>query len=696
LVIWQYLSKLHRKSRQFCDVVGATAIIFSAFIVSSTASAQKFQEPTREELQMTSDPKAPGAPAVYLYREEVTDNYSHYVSGYARIKVFTELGKEWATVKIPHLLHDTGTPIIEGRTIHSDGTVIPLSGKAADMLVQQQEDESLQQAVFNLPSVETGSILEYRWTLPLTGTRLNKSASSDAYEYWSELARRIPRWEVQQDLFVHQEHFYYKPYSSLETGVGDTPYSYEINGEVASYLMFTQRLPEGAAVQKGMKGDYSLDIQNVPASESLPYAPPQADLDYHVSFYFTPYQTSDVYWENEAKRWSKQMDQFASQDQAIKDAANQIVASTDSPETKARKLYDAVQTLENTDFTRVKSDAERKSLHLKQRAKNARDVSQEKSGSSNEIAALYLALARAVGLDAYAMKVSDRDQHIFEPKLLSLDQLDSILIVVRIDGKDVYLDPGEKLCPFGQLHWAHTLAGGISQNAKSPVFTLNNLSKDAITAHTADLTVDAHGQVTGTVKVLMRGPEALHWRQLNLTADEAEVRKQFQESLGELLPQGIAIEIERFQGLESYASDLLAIIKVAGSLGSITGKRILLPAFFFSTRTQAQFVSETRRSTPVDFRYAEQVIDDVIYRFPSGLTAESLPPAAQLTWPEHAALVTRSATGPGMVDIKHIFARASVLLDAKEYPALREYYQKLAVNDQQSLVLAATASSTGN
>jgi hypothetical protein len=33
---------------------------------SFLAGAQKFQAPTREELQMTSDPRVPGAPAVFL------------------------------------------------------------------------------------------------------------------------------------------------------------------------------------------------------------------------------------------------------------------------------------------------------------------------------------------------------------------------------------------------------------------------------------------------------------------------------------------------------------------------------------------------------------------------------------------------------------------------------------------------------
>ena len=51
---------------------------------------------------MTSDPKAPGADAVYLYREETTDDNLHYQSVYARIKVLTEKGKELATVRVPY------------------------------------------------------------------------------------------------------------------------------------------------------------------------------------------------------------------------------------------------------------------------------------------------------------------------------------------------------------------------------------------------------------------------------------------------------------------------------------------------------------------------------------------------------------------------------------------------------------------
>src|ERR1700677_1486089 len=140
------------------------------------AALGQFQAPTKAELEMTSDPKAPGAAAVYLYREEREDDSHHFRTVYARIKVLTEAGKEAATVQVKYhknfVFYATGdnssrmangfannwsapdpnhagedpridtnaigghndVSAIEGRVIHPDGTVIPLTGTPADLL----------------------------------------------------------------------------------------------------------------------------------------------------------------------------------------------------------------------------------------------------------------------------------------------------------------------------------------------------------------------------------------------------------------------------------------------------------------------------------------------------------------------------------------------------------------------------------
>ena len=67
--------------------------------------------------------------------------------------------------------------------------------------------------------------------------------------------------------------------------------------------------------------------------------------------------------------------------------------------------------LDNTRFTRKKSEAERKAQKLKT-IKAAEDVWNQKSGSDDNIALLYVALGRAAGLKVWPMQVVDRSRAI--------------------------------------------------------------------------------------------------------------------------------------------------------------------------------------------------------------------------------------------------------------------------------------------
>ena len=162
-------------------VFSYSAVLFLVMASPVLLKAQ-FQQPTDEELKMTADPKAPGADAVYLYREEIANDPMHYQSFYARIKVLTEKGKELATVELPYLKGDFKITDIKGRTIHADGTVIPLAVKPEDLLVCEEAATcKSDKKVFTLPSVEVGSILEYRYDL-----RYDDNMYSS------------PHWEIQQ------------------------------------------------------------------------------------------------------------------------------------------------------------------------------------------------------------------------------------------------------------------------------------------------------------------------------------------------------------------------------------------------------------------------------------------------------------------------------------------------------------------
>ena len=205
-----------------------SAVLLLAVLSPALACAQ-FQPPTDEELKMTADPKAPGADAVYLDVEEIANDPLHYQTYYARIKVLTEKGKELATVTIPYLKGNKKVADIKGRTIHADGTVIPLTVKPEDLLSQKSGENQLGRVVFTLPSVEVGSILEYRYDLRY-----------DDNEFSS------PLWEIQRPYFVHTAHYSFTPFKTFMPGnsnLASSMYLIDSRGRVVNTLIWWNHLP---------------------------------------------------------------------------------------------------------------------------------------------------------------------------------------------------------------------------------------------------------------------------------------------------------------------------------------------------------------------------------------------------------------------------------------------------------------------
>jgi hypothetical protein len=298
-------------------------------------------------------------------------------------------------------------------------------------------------------------------------------------------------------------------------------------------------------------------------------------------------------------------------------------------------------------------------------------------------------MLRAAGLNAYAMKVVDRDSGVFDPSFLSLEQLDDTLVVLDTGGKEILLDPGEKMCPFQTIHWRHSSAGGIMQAVKSRTLALSPKQAYAEnkTVRSGDVTLDAQGALTGTFRFVMTGQQALYWRQMALRFDLNEVKKQFDHSIESLFPESVEAHVRLFTGLDNPDQDLSAIVNAKGNLGAATSRRMILPAFFFETRGRQPFVAQEKRTQPVDMRYGEFVADQVTYHLPDGFIVEGAPQDVNISWSNHAMLINQSASAPGQITIVRSLTRAFTFAKPDEYQDLRGFYQKVAAADQQQLVL---------
>lgn len=648
---------------------------FVAIALSSPLLVQaQFQQPTAEELKMTADPKAQGAAAVYLYREETTDDHLHFHSYYERIKILSEKGKELATIRIPYEHGQFKVTDIRGRTIHADGTVIPLTAQPQDLLDVKTASRQVNQMVFTLPSAEVGSILEYRLQL-----RYDDNIVSS------------PSWEIQQPYFVHKAHYFFQPGDVAGRRISNA------RGDSLNRIMWTSSGIPIDQVKQTPNGRFTVDVVDVPPIPTDDWMPPLNTIKWRIEFYYTYAYSAGDFWQSESKRWAKETDRFINPSPPLKNAVTEIVAPTDTDEQKARKIYAAVMKLDNTRFTRRMSDAERKAEKLKP-IKDAEDVWKQQSGSDDDIALLFIAMGRAAGLKVWPMKVVDRNRAIFDPSFLSFDQFDDYIAIVELGGKEVFLDPGQKMCSFGQLHWKHALASGVRMSEKGlvPATTPAPSYNADVYQRVAQLTLDPTGAVTGSIRFIMTGPDALYWRQLTLENDQDEVKKRFNESLHGDLPDGIQADFDHFLALDDYNSNLMAIVKVSGNLGTATGKHVFLPGIFFESHARHPFVAQDKRETPIDVHYAKMVQDDVTYHLPAGFSVESPLQPSTASWPQNAMLKIASKPTSDGVNITRTLAYNFTLLAPKDYSDLHGFYQKVAAADQQQLVLTRATQAREN
>jgi hypothetical protein len=683
------MSNKNKKASQIMNISGRSLLrlsLFSALIALPAASvlAQQWTVPTAEELSMTSQPEVPGAPAVYLFREETTDDKMHMFSIYTRLKVLTEKGKENSNVELNFVRGRDGSGYaiddIQGRTIHPDGTIIPFTGRPYEKLVEKTQGLKVMAKVFTMPDVEVGSIIEYRYKL-----RYN-----DEYV-------QAPDWYVQSDLWTRKGHYLWKP-TGRSVIVG--------HDQLSSTVAWTPILPAGTEVkQSRLPGSdqalLELNVKDIPPAPEEDFMPPIGSFTYRVLFYYSAYRTPEEFWKNESKFLSKSWDKFIGPGPTVKADVNDLTLPTDTPDQKLHKIYAAVMKLENTRFTREHSSAEEKAQGFKE-VHNTDDIWTRKRGSDDQLTELFVAMARASGMKAYIAAVTSRDRNLFLRGYLSVSQLDDLIAIVNVDGKDEYFDPGSRFCPYQHLVWKHTLADGIRQTDGGTDFahTPNELYSFSRTQRVANLAIDQHGAVTGTISMIYSGDPGIRWRQRSIEGDATSLEQEIRNSVESLIPHGLQIKVTGIDKLLDYEQPLAASFEVTGALGSSTGKRVLLPGDIFVVNSKPAFPHE-KRDIPIYFEYSRIIQDAVRIKFPETLKVESLPASDKTVFEKSAAYTITTESTQVSFTVRRNYVLGEIVYPPAQYASLRAFYSKMENKDQESVVLTAApvtakATPTGN
>src|SRR5271166_4640923 len=562
------------------------------FFAPSARAGIGFQPVSPDELKMTNEPAAPGAPAIILFRQVDRDDNSssRHEDQYIRIKVLTEAGRKYADVEIPFEKDIEGVSSVGARSIAPDGTISEFQGKIFEKTIVKAKGAKYLAKVFAVPNVQVGGIIEYYYTYDL----------GDKYVFSSH-------WVLNEELFTRDAKFSLKSWRPHYTTV--------------TVRWSWRGLPPGSnPPAEGPDHIVRFEAHNIPAFQEEDYMPPPNELKSRVDFVYsaeTPERDKDRFWAQVGKVRYERLEAFLGKPGTFHDAVTQIVSPSDSADERLRKLYARVQQLRNTSYEVQKTQQEEKREGSKA-IKTAQDVWKRGYGDGADLTFLYLALVRDAGYPAYGVWVSDRKRYFFDPGQMDSFRLDANLVLVEVNGKQVFCDPGAKFAPYGLLPWIETGVQGLRLSKDGGTWIRTPLPDSSVSqiVRDAELQLTPEGDLEGKLTVTYSGLEAMSKRREQGNEDDTERKKYLEDHVKEYIPAASEIELTNHPDWTSSSPELKAEfkIKIAGWASS-AGKRILLPVGLFSAGEKGVF-EHTKRIHPVYFDYPFTKVDNLQIEFP--------------------------------------------------------------------------------
>jgi hypothetical protein len=627
-----------------------------------------FQSPSPEELQMTSEPLAPGAPAILLYRKIDRDDNGRtsHEDDYFRIKVLTEEGRKFADIEIPFFKESSNVINIHARTISPSGAITNFDGKVFEKNIVKAKGVKYLAKTFTLPAVQVGSILEYYYTVDL----------SEHYIYDSH-------WILSNELFTKSISCSLKPFKS--------------NYQVINLRWTWQDLPPGTHTpQQDAKGIVHLEASNVPAFQTEDYMPPTDEVRSRVDFIYSEESfESDptVFWKKRGKKLNDSVESFVGKRKAMEQAVAQIVSPSDTPEVKLQKIYTRVQQMRNTSYE-VSRTAQEEKRENEKTISNVEELWKQGYGNGQQLTWLYLGLVRAAGIEAYGVWASDRRHYFFNPAEMNPTKLDSNVVLVKLNGKDIYCDPGARFTPLGLLPWTETGVQGLrlDKDGGSWVTTVLPHSEESQIERKADLKLSEDGDVEGTLKVTYTGLEALQRRVEERDADEAERKRFLEDSVREDIPAAVEIELTSKPDWEASDRSLSADfrLKIPGWVAG-AGRRALIPVGMF-TAPEKHLFDHADRVHPIYIDFPFERVDDVTIELPLGWQVGTVP-RAQNEGGKVVAYTLKVDDNKSTLHLQRLLHVNFLLMDPKYYGSLRSFFQVVRTGDDQQVVLQPDAAS---
>ncbi|RZS95611.1 DUF3857 domain-containing protein [Cecembia calidifontis] len=571
------------------------------FPLSILAQEMKFGKYSLTEINLQSVDFEPDANAVVL--EEISKNQFmgtvQHADIHRRIKVLKETGKNQGNVSIRYYFGKTGIQDVSRLTAQ---TVNFVNGEERITKLSKSDffevelDNGWKEVRFTFPNVELGSILEYSY---------HKTDKSIAF---------LESWVFHNTIPTIKSTYSIDLPSYLN-------YRFLAQGEKTLNTPF-----------KGQRdGLYSWTVKELPSIKEEPMMSNYRDYLEKIDFQLAGYAfvNSSEYggrsgfkdtfttWQDLTK-FITELEEFIpymKPNASLKGQLGNLNITGSNETQKAKEIYNHV--LNNFTYSALGGYFPKNSLKA---------VLDSRKGSRAEINLTLMAYLRQNGLIANPLLISSKGNG--RSRLVDtpfIDQFDQMIIHLKADGKDYYLDATNKSFPFGYLPFnMHVAYGYLLHDQNSGLVPINLMHRSGALQMT-NMKMGEDGNFVASSTVRFSEYDALEKRNGISLSDEKKIKEHWFGSQQDKVSDFTILEKSepRLQLEAKYS-----YIEKIGSQNSM----VLISPFQLFRWSENPFKSEYR-TFPIDFSYTFLDSYTTMIEIPEGFELDDYPENAEVALP---------------------------------------------------------------
>lgn len=305
------------------------------------------------------------------------------------------------------------------------------------------------------------------------------------------------------------------------------------------------------------------------------------------------------------------------------------------------------------------------------------------SGNAGEVNTALLLLLRKLNIQAYPVALSTRSNGMLS-FIPSLDKLNYMVVLAKVDGKDILLDATEDYLPINYLPERCVNGNGRLVDDKSSIWiNLKPGGKDK-NKYYADFTLNKEGIITGNFRTAKYDYASYLFRK---KYSEYNDKDDFIKELEKKNP-GIKILDNSISNFDSIYKPIIIYqqISYTGDIDIDDTSIIFNP--FIIDRLLSNPLKNDSRKIPVDFIYPSENNYVFHYKLPDGFKIQNIPRSINLALPGNSGKFSfQTMISDSTIQIAYNLNISNTLFDQENYYLIQQLFAEVVKKLAEPIIL---------